>query len=107
MDGTWEQRWDWQPPDWTDFNNLDTSPVGFTFGTALTEDQQAQLETFIAEMSTFSTDPANEGALFLWQGPLNLQDGTELAPEGENVDPIAVWRLPQLLEGMIGPSTSE
>jgi simple sugar transport system substrate-binding protein len=107
MDGTWEQRWDWQPPDWSDFNNLDTSPVGFTFGAALTEEQKQHLETFIAEMAAFSTDPANEGALFLWQGPLNLQDGTVLAEEGENVDPIAVWRLPQLLEGMIGPSTSE
>jgi simple sugar transport system substrate-binding protein len=107
IDGTWEQRWDWQPPDWDDFNSLETSPVGFTFGSALTEDQQAQLETFISEMAAFSTDPANEGALFLWQGPLNLQDGTVLAEEGENVDPIEVWRLPQLLEGMIGPSTSE
>jgi simple sugar transport system substrate-binding protein len=107
MDGTWEPRWDWQPPDWTDFNSLETSPIGFTFGPALTEDQQSQLEAFIAEMAAFSTGPANEGALFLWQGPLNLQDGTALAAEGENVDPIAVWRLPQLLEGMIGPSTSE
>jgi simple sugar transport system substrate-binding protein len=107
IDGTWEQRWDWQPPDWGDFNNLDTSPVGFTFGTALTDEQRGQLETFIADMAAFSTDPANEGALFLWQGPLNFQDGTVLAAEGENVDPIDVWYLPQLLEGMIGPSTSE
>jgi len=107
MDGTWEQRWDWVPPDWSDFNNLDTSPVGFAFGPGLTEEQTAQLQQFLADMAEFSTTPGNENALFLWQGPLNLQDGTALAEEGENVDPIAVWRLPQLLEGMEGPSTSE
>jgi simple sugar transport system substrate-binding protein len=104
IDGTWEQRWDWQQPDWTDFNNLDTSPIGFSFGPGLTEEQQGQLEEFIAEMAAF---PNSDEAMFLWQGPLNLQDGTPLAAEGENVDPVDVWRLPQLLEGMIGPSTSE
>jgi simple sugar transport system substrate-binding protein len=107
MEGTWEQRWDWQPPDWNDFNSLETSPVGFAFGPGLTDEQREQVEAFITEMAEFSTDPANEGAMFLWQGPLNLQDGTPLAAEGENVDPIDVWYLPQLLEGMVGPSTSE
>jgi simple sugar transport system substrate-binding protein len=101
-EGTWTQRWDWQPPDYSDFNNIDTSPVGFTFGPALSEEQTASIEQFLADMAEFAT--ANEDALFLWQGPLNLQDGTELAAEGENVDPLDVWRLPQLLEGMIGPS---
>jgi simple sugar transport system substrate-binding protein len=106
-DGTWTQSWDWEAPDYSDFNNLDTSPVGYAFGDALTEEQTANLEQFLADMAAFATDPANENALFLWQGPLNLQDGTELAAEGENVDPIDVWYLPQLLEGMVGPSTSE
>jgi simple sugar transport system substrate-binding protein len=104
MDGTWEQRWDWQPPDWEDFNNLDTSPVGFNFGPGLTDNQRTQLEAFMAEMAAF---PNSDEAMFLWQGPLNLQDGTPLAAEGENVNPVDVWRLPQLLEGMVGPSTSE
>ncbi|MBZ0278976.1 MAG: BMP family ABC transporter substrate-binding protein [Anaerolineae bacterium] len=104
-DGTWASRWDWQSPDWTDINNLDTSPVGFTFGVALTDDQKANLESFIGDMAAFSTDEANTDGLFLWQGPLNYQDGTVLAEAGANVPPLDVWRLPQLLEGMTGASS--
>jgi simple sugar transport system substrate-binding protein len=55
-------------------------------------------------MSAFGSDPANEGRIFLWEGPLNYQDGTELAPEGEFVELLDIWYLPQLLEGMVGAS---
>ena len=50
------------------------------------------------------TDPANEDTIFLWGGPLNLQDGTEIAADGEPVDLLDIWFLPQLLEGMTGAS---
>lgn len=112
--GTWEQSWDWQGPDWSDINNIDTSTVGFTFGTGLSEEQLGQLNEFVAEMTAFATDEANGDTLFLWEGPLNLQDGTALAPEGEFVTPfipptegLSVWYLEQLLEGMNGASTLE
>jgi simple sugar transport system substrate-binding protein len=112
-DGTWTQSWDWVPPDWDEINNPETSSTGYTVGDALTEEQSSQLDEFIAEMSAYAKDAANEGSFFLWQGPLNLQDGTELAAEGENVTPVArldegvsIWYLPQLLEGMTGASTS-
>lgn len=103
-DGTWEQAWVWEPPYWEDMNDPDLSPVGFVKGGGLSEEDAATLDEFIAEMTAFGSDPENEGRIFLWEGPLNYQDGTELAPEGEFVDLLDIWFLPQLLEGMIGAS---
>jgi simple sugar transport system substrate-binding protein len=113
-DGTWTQSWDWLPPDWSDINNPDTSPTGFTVGEALTDEQQAQLDEFITAMAAYATDPMNQSTFWLWQGPLNFQDGTVLVNEGESVVPVAkldggvsIWYLPQLLEGMTGASTQQ
>jgi simple sugar transport system substrate-binding protein len=103
-DGTWEQSWEWLPPAWSDINSPDTSIIGFVRGEGLPEDITDDLDAFYAEMAAFSTDPANEDKIFLWEGPLNLQDGTELAAEGEAVDLLEIWYLPQLLEGMTGAS---
>jgi simple sugar transport system substrate-binding protein len=103
-DGTWEQAWVWEPPYWEDINDLDLSPIGFAKGGGLSEDDSATLDEFMAEMAAYGSDPANEGTIFLWEGPLNYQDGTELAPEGEFVDALDIWFLPQLLEGMVGAS---
>ena len=63
-----------------------------------------ELDAFYGEMAAYSTDAANTDTIFLWHGPLNLQDGTELAPEGEPVALLDVWFIPQLLEGMTGAS---
>jgi simple sugar transport system substrate-binding protein len=102
IDGTWEQSWDWIAPNWED---AAASGVGFLPGEGLSEDAAASLTAFYGEMSEFAADEANAGQFFLWQGPLNLQDGTELAAEGEFVDPLEIWYLPQLLEGMGGASS--
>jgi len=104
IDGTFESKWQWTSPDWDDLNNLETTAVGWISGPALSEEDAESLDMFIAEMTAFATDPANEGKIFLWEGPLNLQDGTPLAAEGEAVDELAVWFLPRLLEGMTGDS---
>jgi simple sugar transport system substrate-binding protein len=101
IDGTWEQSWDWVAPNWED---MEQSAVGFLPGEGLSEEVGAGLLGFMTELITFATDEANAGQFFLWQGPLNLQDGTELAAEGEFVDPLEIWYLPQLLEGMGGAS---
>lgn len=111
-DGTWEQAWIYQPPYWSDINDKANSPVGFIQGSGLTEETSAQLDAFLEEMTAYGTDPANAESIFLWQGPLNLQDGTELAAEGANVPLVeapgsaipSVWFLPQLIEGMTGAS---
>jgi simple sugar transport system substrate-binding protein len=104
MDDTWEQSWDWIGPDWSDINNLDTTAVGFIPGDGLSEENQASLDEFIADLAEYATNPFVPESIALWTGPLNLQDGTELAAEGQLVDPLDIWYLPQLLEGMQGAS---
>lgn len=106
--GTYEQEWTWFGPDWSDLGNPDTSGIGFNFGEGLSEENAAYLNEFIAYLAAFSEE--NPDAFALWEGPLALQDGTVLAEAGEFVPPIevgnplSVWYLPQLLEGMIGAS---
>jgi simple sugar transport system substrate-binding protein len=104
VDGTWEQTWELLEPDWTDINAPATSVIGYINGDGLPAENVEPLETFLAEMSAFMTDSANDDAIYLWEGPLNLQDGTELAAEGEFVPVLDIWFLPQLLEGMTGAS---
>jgi simple sugar transport system substrate-binding protein len=101
MEGSYEPSWVWVAPNWED---VEMSIVGFASGPGMTEEMLVSLEAFVGEMIAFASDPANEGAFFLWEGPLNLQDGTELAADGEFVDPLEIWYLPQLLEGMTGAS---
>jgi simple sugar transport system substrate-binding protein len=104
MDGTWQPSWEWVGPDWADINNLDTTAVGFVKGAALTEEQSAQMDDFISDLAAYATNPFVPDSFALWQGPLNLQDGTELAAAGQLVDILDVWYLPQILEGMVGAS---
>lgn len=103
-DGTWAPEWNWVGPDWSDINNPDTSAVGFVTGPALSEENAASLNEFIANLASYATNPLVPTSFALWQGPLSLQDGTELAGEGEVVDVLDVWYLPQLLQGMVGAS---
>ncbi len=98
-DGAFEATWEWNGPDWTDINNPDTSAVGFVKGPALSADNAAKLDEFIAGLA--------DGSINLFTGPLNYQDGTAFLDEGEVASDAQVWYMPQLLEGMIGASTSE
>jgi simple sugar transport system substrate-binding protein len=96
MDGTWEPSWDWNPPDWDDLNNPDTTAVGFLYGDGLAEDEKATLDEFIAGLG--------DGSIELWAGPLNYQDGSAFLADGEVAAPEQIWYLEQLLEGMVGTS---
>lgn len=100
--GEFETNWLWLGPDWEDINNVDTSAVGWVDGPALSEEAAASLDSFIAEIAAFEAE--NDNAFFLWEGPLNYQDGTVLAEEGAFVDPLEVWYLPQMPEGITGDS---
>jgi simple sugar transport system substrate-binding protein len=93
--GTWQPIWEWNLPDWSDINNLDTSAVGFIVGEALSDQAEAHLNDFIGKLA---------GGLDLWTGPLNLQDGTQYLANGEVATLQQIWYLPQLLEGMEGQS---
>lgn len=98
IEGTFEPYFVWSDPDWADINNPDTSAVGFNKGAALSAENAALLDEFIAELA---------GGLSLWTGPMTLQDGTQYLAEGEVATDFQVWYLPQLLEGMIGDSSAE
>lgn len=94
-EGRWTQYFDWNAPDWRDINSS-ASAVGFRRGAALSPEASAQLDTFIRGLGDESIE--------LWRGPLRLQDGTLYLREGEAASDTQIYYLPQLLEGMIGPS---
>jgi simple sugar transport system substrate-binding protein len=102
IDGTFEQEWTWGGPDWSDINNLETSWSGFLKGPGLSEENAAIIDEFTAYLAAF--DEENPDGIGLWVGPITLQDGTVLGEEGVALDELEVWYMPQLLEGMIGPS---
>jgi simple sugar transport system substrate-binding protein len=108
--GTWEQNWDFIPPVWDEISDegfymgADTSVIGYVLGDGFAEENVPTLQEFADEIAAYMTDEANEGTLFLWEGPLALQDGTPLADEGEPVALLDIWFLPQLTEGIIGAS---
>ena len=103
IDGTFTSQWQWLGPDWATADaDLEGSIVGWDNGPAFSEEAAASLTAFINEMIAYQNG-GGEG-FFLWQGPLNFQDGTVLAEEGAVVDPLAIWYLPRLLEGIVGDS---
>lgn len=106
MDGTWEPAWEWNDPYWEDLNNADETAIGFIYGEGLSEEARANLEDFVAFLGEYAQNPDNEDSIALWEGPLNLQDGTELAAEGVKLTEAEIWYMPQLLEGMVGASSN-
>lgn len=100
LDDNWQQTFEWNPPDWDDLNNLDTTAIGFKIGPALTSDEAAQLREFIDALAA----GAQGSGLNLFTGPLNYQDGTVFLEEGEIATDQQIWYMPQLLEGMQGDS---
>ncbi|MGD2178422.1 MAG: BMP family ABC transporter substrate-binding protein [Anaerolineae bacterium] len=98
IDGTWEPQFVWDPPDWDDINDHDSSPIGYLKGPAmdLHEDWSSQLDEFIAGLA--------DGSIKLYVGPLIYQDGTTFLTEGEEATDEQIWYTEQLLEGMEGPS---
>jgi simple sugar transport system substrate-binding protein len=99
IDGSFEASFQWLGPDWSDINNPDTSAVGFVKGDALTEEESANLDEFIAGLA--------DGSINLWTGPLNYQDGTEFIADGATATDLQIWYMPQLLQGMEGASSAE
>jgi simple sugar transport system substrate-binding protein len=98
MDGSFKATFEWNGPDWADINNLDTSAVGFVDGAALTDDNKATLDEFIAGLG--------DGSINLYEGPLNWQDGSTFLGDGEKATDEQIWYSTQLLEGMNGASSS-
>jgi len=97
MNGEHAQTFEWEAPGWSNINDPDNSPVGFVQGDALSDDEKALLDEYIAALAS--------GDAKLFVGPLNLQDGTEYLADGVDATPDQIWYLPQLLEGMEGASS--
>jgi simple sugar transport system substrate-binding protein len=98
QDGTFKATFQWNGPDWSDINNLDSSAVGFVDGAALSDENKGLLDEFIAGLG--------DGSINLYEGPLNYQDGSTFLGDGETATDAQVWYMPQLLEGMKGASSS-
>jgi simple sugar transport system substrate-binding protein len=97
IEGTWEQHWIWEGPDWDDINNLETTGAGYVFGPAASEEDLEILDEYINHLA----ENRWEG---LFIGPLNWQDGTPWLAEDEVATEDEIWNSPQLLEGIEGPS---
>lgn len=94
--GDWEQSWLWLGADWDALTDNTKTHVGWVNGPALTGEMQTDLEAFI--------DGLASGDINVWTGPINLQDGSTYIAAGEEATDEEIWYLPQLLEGMEGPS---
>ena len=94
--GEFEGTFVWAEPDWEDINDVDRSAVGFVQGEALSEENQELLDEFITRLGA--------GSIELYEGPLNFQDGSEFVAAGKTATPEQIWYMPQLLEGIEGPS---
>lgn len=95
--GEYTAQWEWFEPNWDDINS-ETSGVGFAKGDGLSEAASGQLDEFI--------DGLASGDIELFVGPLNYQDGSAYLADGEKADDYKLWYTEQLLEGMIGASSS-
>ena len=94
--GTWAQSWVWSGPNWANLADLHSTSVGWLNGPGLADAAAADLADYIAKLSS--------GEVVVWSGPINLQDGTPYIANGAVATDAEVWYLPQLLQGMQGPS---
>jgi simple sugar transport system substrate-binding protein len=99
MNKAWKSEWLWLGPDWKNINNPDTSIVGFVPGNALPAGAKPALEQFIKDLGS--------GAVDLFKGPLNYQDGTAFVKAGETAADKQIWHMGQLLQGMQGQSSAK
>jgi simple sugar transport system substrate-binding protein len=99
MSKTWKPEWRWLGPDWKDINNPDTSIVGFVTGSALPAPARPALDRFVKDLGS--------GAVNLFKGPLNYQDGTVFVKAGETAGEKQIWHMEQLLQGMEGASSAK
>jgi simple sugar transport system substrate-binding protein len=98
IDGSFTAQFEWVGPDWSNINDPDTSMIGFEKGAALSSDNSATLDQFIAGLA--------DGSINLYTGPLNWQDGTTFLGDGEVATDVQIWYASQLLEGMKGASSA-
>jgi basic membrane protein A and related proteins len=95
---SFQPQFTWDPPDWSNINNADTSGVGFQNGQALSSANAATLAQFVTALGNGSVD--------LFKGPLNWQDGSTYLADGQKATDAQIWYSGQLLQGITGASKS-
>jgi simple sugar transport system substrate-binding protein len=98
IDGTFKAQFQWLGPNWSNINDPSTSMVGFENGPALSSQNAATLDTFIAGFA--------DGSINLYKGPLNWQDGSVFLKPGQTATDTQIWYAGQLLQGMKGASSA-
>jgi simple sugar transport system substrate-binding protein len=96
QDGTWVQSWDWNAANYNALGDPTQTDVGWVPGEGLSAEASASLDQFIAGLAS--------GEINVWTGPINLQDGSEYIAAGATATDDEIWYLPQLPEGVEGPS---
>jgi simple sugar transport system substrate-binding protein len=94
--GSWTQSWEWNAPHWDDLTDNTQTPVGWIDGPGQSEAMHDTLHEFIEGVAS--------GDINVWSGPISLQDGSSYVADGATATDEEIWYLPQLLEGMEGPS---
>lgn len=94
IDGTFTADFQWNGPDWSDINNIDSSIVGYEKGEGLSADNAVLLDAFIAGLA--------DGSINLYEGPLNWQDGSTFLGDGETATELQIWYSGQCVEGVNG-----
>ena len=96
VDGTFAPQFVWAGPDARDWNNHDTSTIGFKKSDILTDDEVGKLDSLMNDLMNTNKN--------LFTGPLNFQDGSEYLADGMEATDYQIWYTSQLLEGMTGDS---
>lgn len=78
QEGTWTSQFDWRLPTPDDPEN---SPVWYVECGGMTEEWSNTLNAFAVRITDFLADPANDGCIMLWDGPLFYEDDTPLVNE--------------------------
>jgi len=98
IDGSFKAQFIWDAPNWSNLNDLASSPAGFESGQALSSDAAATLQQYEAGLG--------DGSIKLFVGPLNWQDGSVYLTDGQEATDAQIWYSPQLLQGIEGASKS-
>ena len=95
QNNTWKPHFEWNGPDWNNITGPDSGGTGYKVGQGLIADNPVILNKFVQQL---------KDGLVLWKGELRLQDGSVYLKDGEVATDVMIWYLPQLLQGMQGPS---
>ncbi|MDX2165991.1 MAG: BMP family ABC transporter substrate-binding protein [Deltaproteobacteria bacterium] len=96
IDARFAAKWQWLGPDWAAINDRRRTAVGWRSGQGLSADATADVTDFIAALGA--------GAVQLYVGPLDWQDGLPFLADGEHASDVQIWYARQLLKGIIGVS---